>query len=711
MIGQALTGAEIDNFKVKFNDLLTADTKGAKRVWETEQTVPQEGKQWSCQIIPLDVTPCGCGLSSGSCKVCKSKVLLNIHIFPCPGGMFEKLPESYMLSDDGAIIKVSFDDWKQKHTPSNTTNTHSTKTQPKPENETSATSPVAVPSVSSQTRGSTDDQVRTKFKRNTTFCFTKHSSNWKHVHSTIVNPNIVIHPEISDLFITAKPPNYTPARETVELILSNKGLSVVLTAIDKLCTEKGFGLAVDTLWGCLKHSCTNTTPPPDHCMDILTVTESAKIVIWVVKTSLGITPADNEYSVTLARILKRRLLERLPGDKGYPRITVETYVVHSNRSVPHLMDAFKTDFRSLCLAFGNVLKDVETHFRNLILRDEDLQLTDEQTRVLLELDCNIFNVIEGAPGCGKTLIARKFCVENGEKALYICTNRALALRAAKYSINVCCCDSVAEIMQLLQNLSPSLRHLVIDDNHNYDYNEEQHHAICSQIADTGIHLHVFQDSRFHNFRYPNRNCAFGHFLLDHQDIYGSAMIKTMNKIHRNSQVTGSFLKGQISKLAPKVRVTTASSVRGDDVVIRQVSKMRLNNQENGLLHHVKSLLQDSVDPRQQHYTSRDIAILVDSKGEKDMFQNIFKEANFEVQHVIDFPVEGMIIDLVDNFIGLESRVVIYVIPTENRFRDHSQQSKYRIAIASRGVDRVDFLQEKDLDQDVIVAMQIDQYPR
>ena len=77
-------------------------------------------------------------------------------------------------------------------------------------------------------------------------------------------------------------------------------------------------------------------------------------------------------------------------------------------------------------------------------------------------------------------------------------------------------------------------------------------------------------------------------------------------------------------------------------------------------------------------------------------------------------MEGVIIDSLDNFMGLEARVVVFVAPKQDGQSQDTYRTllnpKHKMAIASRGKDRVDFLHGDNLEVKNVKDMKIDMYP-
>ena len=101
--GLLMTEAEQLEFRRHLKEWLLKDDEGNDRIWGEEGRVPAEGTDWDVSFVP--VTGCFDNVM---------RVLIVIKMYPCAGGMFERHPECYMLTDAGEVCKLPFQEWKDR---------------------------------------------------------------------------------------------------------------------------------------------------------------------------------------------------------------------------------------------------------------------------------------------------------------------------------------------------------------------------------------------------------------------------------------------------------------------------------------------------------------------------------------------------------------------------------------------------------------------
>ena len=72
-------------------------------IWGDGGPVPVHGKQWSIQYTPISFM-----------KYSRQMCVVRIFICRCRGGMHTKCPESFYLSPDGQVCKMTLSQWRQK---------------------------------------------------------------------------------------------------------------------------------------------------------------------------------------------------------------------------------------------------------------------------------------------------------------------------------------------------------------------------------------------------------------------------------------------------------------------------------------------------------------------------------------------------------------------------------------------------------------------
>ena len=100
--GLLMTEAEQLEFRRHLKEWFLKDNEGNDRIWGEEGRVPAEGTDWDVSFVPT------------GCPDTKTRVLIVIKMYPCAGGLFERHPECYMLTDAGEVCRLPFQEWKER---------------------------------------------------------------------------------------------------------------------------------------------------------------------------------------------------------------------------------------------------------------------------------------------------------------------------------------------------------------------------------------------------------------------------------------------------------------------------------------------------------------------------------------------------------------------------------------------------------------------
>ena len=111
--GLLMTKAEQREFRCRLQEWFLNDDEGNDRIWGEEGRVPAEGTDWDVSFVPVT-----------RCPDTKTRFLIVTKMYPCAGGLFERHPECYMLTDAGEVCRLPFHEWKERITKdANTTTT------------------------------------------------------------------------------------------------------------------------------------------------------------------------------------------------------------------------------------------------------------------------------------------------------------------------------------------------------------------------------------------------------------------------------------------------------------------------------------------------------------------------------------------------------------------------------------------------------------
>ncbi len=94
--------------------------------------------------------------------------------------------------------------------------------------------------------------------------------------------------------------------------------------------------------------------------------------------------------------------------------------------------------------------------------------------------------------------------------------------------------------------------------------------------------------------------------------------------------------------------------------------------------------------RNTMYQGRHVAILTENTNDKTWVQDVLRCIKYSVQDATTFPVKCIVVDTLENFEGLESPVILFIVP-ETWGTGYVGCLKYRLCIATRAISRLEFL--------------------
>ncbi len=103
-----------------------------------------------------------------------------------------------------------------------------------------------------------------------------------------------------------------------------------------------------------------------------------------------------------------------------------------------------------------------------------------------------------------------------------------------------------------------------------------------------------------------------------------------------------------------------------------------------LVSRLRELLKSSV------YQEQHITILTENANEKMCIQQILKCTGYPIQEATSFPVKRIVVDTLENFEGLESPVIMFIIP-KSWGNGYVGTLKYKLCIDTRAISRLEFV--------------------
>ena len=98
----------------------------------------------------------------------------------------------------------------------------------------------------------------------------------------------------------------------------------------------------------------------------------------------------------------------------------------------------------------------------------------------------------------------------------------------------------------------------------------------------------------------------------------------------------------------------------------------------------------------EQYRRQDITILTENQQVKTWVKEMLK-GKYETQDATQFPVKSIVVDTLENFEGLESPVILFIIP-QSWGSGYVGSLKYRLCVVTRAISRLEFLLPWDASQ-------------
>ena len=98
----------------------------------------------------------------------------------------------------------------------------------------------------------------------------------------------------------------------------------------------------------------------------------------------------------------------------------------------------------------------------------------------------------------------------------------------------------------------------------------------------------------------------------------------------------------------------------------------------------------------EQYRRQDITILTEDQEDTAWVKQMLK-GRYETQDTTQFPVRHIVVDTLENFEGLESPVILFIIP-QCWGRGCIGSLKYRLCVVTRAISRLEFLLPWDASQ-------------
>ncbi len=542
-----------------------------------------------------------------------------------------------------------------------------------------------------------------------------------------------------------QPMRITPSRECLRYLFeSEKDMDAILSAVTT--GGPGFAIVCKTWRFHLSHEWTEERPTA-HICDILTVTDTGKVSLWVVVSSYddddGSFESQMKHLMTTARMLKYQIFQKETGE-GLSNLWIDCHLLpvttppsignsiklrlHESQEIQehlqlHLRDQ-PLNFGSLQRALGKLILSKESPLKRCVDDHTTVELSAQQAEVLMHKAK--VNYVSGPAGSGKSWTAVcLYRMYGKERSVYICTTRQF-LEYLKF--NECTGTLVKSDQDLLNEIQRGTFSdkicVIIDDCHNFTCTSKSMKELFQLLKrNRDMSLFVFADNEYQAFDRRRQQAIHDCILSFTRKLFKEEPLNfRLTDIYRNTRKVVSFVQAAIQDIyCGYQNIESANSENGDGVECIRVENLWWNNAENELVVYLRSL------QASEKYTASEVAVLLDVSYTLEQIEQCKKIVEEHVPNIVVqgsdvFPRTGVIVDSVDSFLGLDSRVCVFVLPNAPKRSSHPlknfldrgsrEQSmnmynpRYEVFLASRATHKAVFV-VPEMHGDLVQQMKFD----
>jgi hypothetical protein len=680
------------------------------------------GSDWKLTFIPLtckddSVSPAVCG-ADGTSKFAEW-FLVHIRVNHVPGGVFLQDPvcinNACQEGEPNSVQFLDLSNWastvKKEIKPQQIVMRHGRKVR-------------CLSEEAGITSSSTDDvqeQVNIAFPCNE-LSYTMSNPHWEEHCTNTVNMNDIDLTKVIPLMTNG---NFVPPRQVVKLFqpdLQNE-VDEALTRIAKELVrgEKYVAFAYQSNIASSDHHI--------HVCDILILPETRDVVfVSIVKGTLD----DETYferTRSACRTMKEELVltyqkYRSRVEASQMNICMKPFVYNLNNNGSYLSSVDisvditikeimpwylspvfegrkNADVLKLARVVTMHLRDKLTTARLTLVQKELQYMTEEQIMSLLDTCHNRFTLTIGPPGSGNLVMVLFLCMYFGgnksNNMVKVITGhpgvKSLIDHHDNCSITLVENDEEMAIVEEEIAVSEDLFCVIVTDVFNMTSSINWNRFYTTIFAKQ-CYLHLLGDPPLQNYLNgrlkSEAELSLDKFCLDKQPSYTR---KYLTEVHRNSRIIASFMK--VNAVCDPELIRPRSRAVGDDIILRYIPDLLDDSPTSSLLVYVRNIL-ELKSPYQ--YSVMDLAILVGGSNQAsadrraEFYITLFRThlPDMQPQHA-NHPINGLIIDTVENFAAQDSPCVIFVVPDEEAMKRVLDHPRYRTYVASRATLRLDIL--------------------
>ncbi len=559
--------------------------------------------------------------------------------------------------------------------------------------------------------------------------------NWQGtLEKATLSPKEVI--DSCDIWEASLPMQMTPDRDSLKHLFPSE--TECFEALRKLETQTpGFGIASKS-WGSLLPRLGNLQRPPNHLCDILTVAKpdcfdqpQPMTCLWVIVSSSTdqIIQRQIEYMFIVGRAIKHQLSKQ---DEEIPNLAIQC-LLHSscaedNATIQNTIQKLGIQHMQqfLCSAFNDMhsfdairrciallLLSQESPMKTSAGNQLSVKLSAQQAKALLNIKSRKVSYISSAPGTGKTLCGLALYRDFGKtRSVYISPTEPL-LQYLKY--NGCEATLVRNDKELYHQIKcgtfDNKMCVIIDESHRLRCSKAYLRDLFMLMKEHKTRLFVFADNAYQSFDRENQQQIQTYIYELSREVWERPPYEPiLSEIYRNTRKVVSFLQHAMgdpdSDSDDVLDIACGNPHEGDGIQCIAMENLLDNSGDNNLVQYLHPLL----DSR---YQATDVALLLDSGYTDDAIRAIHLILQrylprVTTQSATTFPREGIVVDRVERFAGLDATLCIFLLCVGTGTNQDATiaNPRYRLYLASRATHKAVFIVPR-IAADVVEHMKFD----
>ena len=648
------------------------------------------------------------------------KKVIEIRVEKCPGGMFCALPICLDIGYSGEIYQLnSFAEWKKRLGQCTTESRKDEESDSyhKHFESRESTDQDTSPGFNMQPEETLLAATRSKKEAvsSSEFCWWRSDA----VPAESLQFDKCCSKELAEgqMNIFAKFSTFPPLEAVIE---RHNGIAHLEDTLKKIFQEHqshaGVAVIMENVPDCTLpiYASLKDLTPVYHVFDVVLLKEKLPPLIVSIFNA-GCPEAEaKKYCLTLGQLLKRHCSQIVDSQNTSMKLFFRCQLCFLGEGYKYLQDegCYPKDYMSpstqtintVRYALARILLDCKPYITDRYGNVMVKHLSYYQAKFLLERRSKVM-IVAAKAGSGKTVLALEMARRikkrhgNRRKVVFFCRSRGLAAFVKSQTkgmeifetVQECNIKSIAEVTIDTFNRYTDV---IIDDAHAIPVHGEPNtwQMYCSlfcSLQKRQTHAYIFLDPDMQDYRgcIPENFVRQLRTLAEQYVTEYEVTIERLDKILRNSRRICQFMKTSMDSMKME-ELATVRQIPEDGVFFYNILGRDENQDEEAtLMSQLQNMLRRHT--RENRYCKKDITILTDNSEDKAWVKESLK-GKYATADSTQFPVKSIVVDTLENFEGLESPVILFIIP-RSWGTGYVGSVKYRLCVVTRAISRLEFL--------------------